>query len=69
MYAHVCMHVYTQLFVGGSQGSKENNAAFFTARICWFGFFLYLFFSLYRLYMGIANGMSIARVWACHYSK
>ena len=25
--------------------------------------------SLYRLYLGIADGMSIAQVWACRYSK
>ena len=24
---------------------------------------------LYRLYIGIADGMSVARVWACRYSK
>ena len=25
--------------------------------------------ALYRLYIGIADGMSVARVWACRYSK
>ena len=25
--------------------------------------------ALYRLYVGIADGMSVARVWACRYSK
>ena len=25
--------------------------------------------SLYRLYLGIADGLSIARVWVCRYSK
>ena len=25
--------------------------------------------ALYRLYLGIADGISIARVWACRYSK
>ena len=25
--------------------------------------------ALYRLYIGIADGMSIARVWVCRYSK
>ena len=25
--------------------------------------------ALYRLYIGIADGMPIARVWACRYSK
>ena len=25
--------------------------------------------ALYRLFIGIADGMSIARVWACRYSK
>ena len=25
--------------------------------------------ALYRLYLGVADGMSIARVWACQYSK
>ena len=25
--------------------------------------------ALYRLYLGIADGMSIARAWACRYSK
>ena len=24
--------------------------------------------ALYRLYLGIADGMSVARVWACRYS-
>ena len=24
---------------------------------------------LYRLYLGVADGMSIARVWMCRYSK
>ena len=27
------------------------------------------FRALYRLYLGIADGMSIVRVWACRYSK
>ena len=30
---------------------------------------LLLLDGVYRLYIGIADGMSIARVWACRYSK
>ena len=41
-----------------SKAPGETVASPCTARHC-----------LYRLYIGIADGISIARVWACRYSK
>ena len=49
-----------QVDTGGLECVANARAAAVPRQLC---------VALSRLYLGIADGMSIARVWACRYSK